>query len=515
MWRPLIVAISAALVLAIFAGYVTASYSFNLLVVGILGIALSWSIVRWPHWGLVFIIAFMSTILAPEFFAYVVDPKMIYYSQELMLFLILAGSLVYWARNHEDITIFQRLYLTPQSVAVTIFFAVVAIKSLAVMVERHFALSSISSMYNFNRGITFYLLFIPVLLLLDSRKRLRWMVGVLFTLGIIVMLRVFLELIFPQWSIWTDYSVAEPLAVETPLVDLAVQRLRAPGGTIELLCFWTGMMSIILQPWSWRRLAFYVPFTLAMLTGMILEFNRSYILPMAALMVLTAFLNRKYVRAKLLSVLVVAVLAVAVLAAFTGAMQKYIEAAVVRYGSALSSQSLESQSVTSRQIEQTYAFRAISDSPVFGIGLDELYRPPVPGMLDNLRWYIHNSYLWFWTYFGFIGLAAFLGVMGMSVIRSVVYWKRIKDPLLQSALLGCGFSLATLLAANFAAPKFYDYATVPVVALILGLSEAIIIWERNRDRGSRERRLNRQRFWNPGGRERRMNRGQRRDHASQ
>ncbi|MHB8859005.1 MAG: O-antigen ligase family protein [Thermoleophilia bacterium] len=482
MWGPLALAIGAALILPVLIGYIVPKYGFSTVLVLVVGIPFSWSIARWPAWGLLAIIAFMSTILAPEFLAYVVNPNSIYYYQEAMLFLILAGSLIYWSRNHEGVGIFERLYMTPQSVAVTIFFSVIVIKALTIIVEKHFALGTISAMYNFNRAITFYLLFIPVLLILDTRKKLRWMVGVIFVLGSITMLRVLLELLFPQWTIWTDISFSEPLALETPMVDLAVQRLRAPGGTVELLCFWTGMMSIILQSWTWRRLAFYIPFTLLMLTGMVLEFNRSYILPMAGLLLLTALLNRKYVRAKLISVLVVAVVAVAVLTLVTGAMQKYVEAAVVRYGSALSSQSLESQSLYGRNVETDYALQAISGSPVFGIGLDEFYRPPVPNMLDNLRWYIHNSYLWFWVYFGGIGLLAFLAVIGTSIIRSIIYWKRIADPLLSSALLGSGFTLATLVAANIAAPKFYDYATVPVVALMVGLIEAIILWERQRAR---------------------------------
>ena len=514
MWRPLVIASGAALFMALFLGYISARYSFSLLVVAIFGSILAWAIVKWPRFGLVVILAFMSTIVAPEFFAFQVNPKWIYYAQEIVLLLILIGSLMYWARNHDDVTIFQRLHLTPESLAVAIFFGVLLAKSLTIMIERHFSLSSANEMYNFNRGLTFYLLFIPVLLILDSQKRLRWMVKVLYILGTIVMIRVLLELLFPQWSIWTDISVSEPLAVETPLVDLAVQRLRAPGGTLELMCFWTGMMSIILQPWTWKRLAFYIPFTLAMLTGMILEFNRSYILPMAGLLLLTTLLNRKYVRMKLLSVLAVAAVAVLILMAVTGTMQKYIEASVMRYGSALSSQSLESQSVESRRIEQTYAFQAISQSPLFGIGLDELYRPPVPGMLDNLRWYIHDSYLWFWTYFGLVGLAAFVSVIVLSILRSVIYWKRVKDPLLQSALLGSAFSLATLLAANFAAPKFYDLAVVPVVAVLLAMSEAIIIWERKRDRGVRDRRVSQEPYRGPGSRERRKSASWFRDRAS-
>ncbi|MHB8793152.1 MAG: O-antigen ligase family protein [Thermoleophilia bacterium] len=478
---PVVLATLAAFVCAIFTGYIAASFQFKMMVALLVGIALTWSLIRWPRWGLVLILAVMSTVAAPEFFGWIADTKVVYWATEGLLLLIVATSLVYWVRSHPETTTFQRLYSSPQSIAITIFFGVVLIKAMAVMIERRFAPGSISQMYSFNRGLTFFLLFIPILLLLDTTRRQRWMVGVLYVLGSVVMVRVLLELLFPDWSLFTYISLSQPLAEETPYVDLTVQRLRAPGGTIVLACFWIGMMNIILRSWTVRRLAFYVPFTLVMLTGMILEFNRSYIIPMAGLLVLSTLLGRKNVRVKLLTVFAALVLALVIIATFTGVLQNYLDAAATRYGSAFSSQSLQSQSVTSRQIEQDYAWESIKGAMIFGIGLDEYYRPPVPGMLDNLRWYIHNSYIWFWTYFGLVGLVAFLGMIGTAVIRSVINWKRISDPLLQTALLGCGFSLTTLLAANFAAPKFYDYATVPVVAVMLGMVEVIILRERHRD----------------------------------
>ncbi len=473
--------IAAVLILAVLVGYISAAYDFKMIVVVIAGAALFWSVIKWPRWGLVLIIAFMSTILAPEFLGSYVNTNFVYYAQEILLFLIVAASLISWSRRNPGIGIFTRLFSSPQMIAFTIFFAVVLIKALAIMIERRFEFSTISSMYNFNRSLTFYLLFIPVLLLLDTRDRVRWMVRVMYALGIFTMVRILLQLIFPHWGIWTYISLSEPLATETPFVDVSVQRLRSPGGTIVLACFWTGIMFMVLQSWTWKRLAFYVPFTLVMLAGMILEFNRSYILPMGGLLVLVMLLNRKNVRIKLLTVVAVTIMVLALLAAFTGSTQKYIDAATVRFGTALSSQSLESQSLTSRQIEQNYAWESIRGAPLFGIGLDEYYRPPVPGLLDNLRWYIHDTYIWFWTYYGIIGLGAFLAIMVTALVRSAFNWKRITDPMLQAALIGLAFAVVTMIAANFAAPKFYDYATVPAVAMILGLIEAIILSERRRD----------------------------------
>lgn len=478
---PVLIAAVGALVLAVVAGYLTARFPLKNLSLLICAIALAGSLVRWPRWGLVLILAFMSTIFGPDHFSWFAEIKVINWATNGLMLLIVASSAIYWARNHPETGIFQRLFSSPQSIVTAIFIIVVLIKIMALIIERRFAVSSISQMYSFNRGLTFYLLFIPMMLLFDSGHRQRWMVGVFYTLGSIVIVRVLLELFFPDSSIFTNISMSQPLITDAPTVNEAILRLRTPGGTIELLCFWMGMMNIILRPWTWRRLAFYVPFTLAMLTGLILEFNRSYIIPMAGLLVFSTMLSRRNVRIKLFTLAAATVVVLAVAMSYSGALQEYADAASSRYGSAFSSQSLEAQGVTSRQIEQKYAWQKIEGAMLFGIGLDEFYRPPVPGMMDNLRWYIHNSYIWFWTYFGLVGLLAFLGMMATGIIRCITKWKRISDPLLQAALLGSGFSLVTLLAANLAAPKFYDDAVVPVVAVMLGLIEVIILRQRRLD----------------------------------
>jgi len=478
---PVLSTAMAALVLAIFSGYLTASFPSKMIVMMLGASALVWALVRWPHWGLVLILAIMSTVAMPEFFFWLADIKAIYWGTEGLMLLIIASSMIYWDRNHPEAGTFQRLFSSPQSIAIAIFLGVILIKAMALIIERRFAASSVSQMYTFSRSLTFYLLFIPVMLLLDNGRRQRWMVAVLYVFGSLVLVRVLMELFFPDLSIFAYISLSQPLSADTPNVDLAVQRLRTPGGTIALACFWIGMMNIILRQWTWRRLVFYIPFTVAMLTVMLLEFNRSYIIPMAGLLVLSALLGRKKVRIKLMTIMAVTALALFVTVTFTGSLQSYLDAVASRYGSAFTSQSLEAQSITSRQIEQNYAWQEIRGAIFFGIGLDELYRPPVPGMKDNLRWYIHNSYIWFWTYFGLVGLLAFLGMIFTGIVRCFTNWKRISDSLLQTALLGCGFSLVTLLAANIAAPKFYDYAVVPVVAVMLGMIEVIILRQRRLD----------------------------------
>ncbi|MHB0866611.1 MAG: O-antigen ligase family protein [Thermoleophilia bacterium] len=480
---PVIMALAfgAVLLLAVVIGYIAANNSLITVVTYTAIAGVAYMTYRSPRSGLILLLFFTSTMIAPEFL-YDFNPKNVYNGYEAMLILVTVSAMLEASRRGKGRGLFERFFSSPVALALTIFAAVIAIKSLTLIIEGHFKSGIITQMNTFNRGLGFYLLFGPALLLFDTRKKQRWLVMAFFALGGIVLARVLLELIFPTWSVFKPFTLAEPLADEVPTVDMSVMRLRAPGGTFMLACFWIGMMNLALRTWSWKRLAVYIPVTLLMLLGILLEFNRSYVIPMMLLFVAAMLLNRERVRAKMLTMIMVVVLAVSVLLITTTLINSYVDAVFVRFGTAFSSQSLESQSILGREIEQQYAWEAIRKAPLFGIALDEFYRPPVPNLLDNLRWYIHDAYIWIWTYFGIVGLASFLFVLGAAITRSLINWKRISDPLLQTTVLGFSFTLATLMFANLAAPKFYEFASVPVVAVMLGLMEAIIISSRREEK---------------------------------
>ncbi|MHB1389995.1 MAG: O-antigen ligase family protein [Thermoleophilia bacterium] len=476
---PLIMALTFGVVVLVSAaiGYETTNKGFLTVVVYAAIAGVTYMTFRSPRAGLILLLFFTSTMIAPEFL-YRFDPKNVYNGYEGMLILVTLSSMLEASRRGRGRGLFERFFASPVALAFTIFAGVIVIKSLTLIIEGHFKPGVISQMNTFNRGLSFYLLFSPALLLFDSRKKQRWLVMAFFALGGIVLARVLLELIFPNWSVFKLFTLAQPLADEVPTADMSVMRLRAPGGTFMVACFWIGMMNLALRTWSWKRLTFYIPMTVLMLVGILLEFNRSYVIPMIVLFVLAMFLNRKRVRAKLLTMVSIVVLVLVTLMFATTLLNSYVDAVFVRFGTAFSSESLSSQSVLGREIEQQYAWEAIQRAPLFGIALDEYYRPPVPNLLDNLRWYIHDAYIWIWTYFGIVGLASFLFVLGAAIARSVLNWKRIRDPLLQTTVLGFSFTILTLMFANLAAPKFYEFAAVPVVAVMLGLMEAIIVSSR-------------------------------------
>ncbi|MHB0914834.1 MAG: O-antigen ligase family protein [Thermoleophilia bacterium] len=468
--------IAAVLTVSVLAALLAPRFQFSTIVALIFVVFAVYASYRAPRVATFVFIIYTSTIISPEYFGYFVDINLIYWGAELFLLVIVIGAIV--QRVREGAGAFNDFTLSPVALSLLLLGAVISAKSFVFLVETRFPQWAFSHVYTFNRSLGFFALFIPVYLLFNTEKRQRLFLTVVMVLGGIIAFRVILEVLFPQLWIFDWIGFRETLASEFPSVDVDILRLRAPGGSLVQVCFWMGLMNMVLRPLEFKRLALYLPLTMLMLTGILLEFNRSYVVPMIGLMGVAMLLNRPAVRAKITLLLLVATFAVVGLSMVTGVIGEYLAAFSERYTSAFAQETFKTQSLSSRKIENTYAWESISEEPVFGIGIDEYYRPPIPGMLDNLRWYIHNGYIWYWVYFGFIGLAALVAAVVAAVYRGFTGWQKVQDPFLQSGVLALTFTMLTLAIANFYAPRFYEYGTVPVIALIVGMIEAIVVRSR-------------------------------------
>lgn len=468
--------IVAVFLVSVFAALLAPRVSFSGIISLIIVVMALTASYRRPQVATFVFIVYSSTIISPEYFAYFIDVNLIYWGAELFLLLIVVGAIVQRVRQGSGA--FHDFTKSPVAVSLALLGSVITAKSFVFLVESRFPVWAFSHVYTFNRSLGFLALFIPVYLLFNTEKRQRLFLTVIMVFGSIIVIRVILEAVFPQLWIFDWIGLRETLASEFPSVDVDILRLRAQGGSLVQVCFWMGLMNMILRPLDFKRLAIFLPLTILMLTGILLEFNRSYVIPMIGLMGVALLLNRPAVRAKIAMLLMLFAFLIVGLSLVTGVVGEYLTAFGERYSSAFTEETFETQSLNSRKIENTYAWESIRKEPVFGIGIEEYYRPPVPGMLDNLRWYIHNGYIWYWVYYGFLGLAALVAAVAVAVFRGFTGWQKVKDPFLQSGVLALTFTMMTLAIANFYAPRFYEYGTVPVVALIVGMIEAIVV--RNR-----------------------------------
>jgi O-antigen ligase len=132
-----------------------------------------------------------------------------------------------------------------------------------------------------------------------------------------------------------------------------------------------------------------------------------------------------------------------------------------------------------RKIENQYAWRNIVQHPLLGIGLFNIYRPPLPGMnigregWDSKR-FIHNGYLWVLVNMGLIGFIPLMWFYIRFLIRGLLNWRKIRDPKERSVVLGyaiCGVALSLSILVE---PRLMQWRGIMVIATIAGMNEVII-----------------------------------------
>jgi hypothetical protein len=130
----------------------------------------------------------------PEFFAPWIDSNLVYLLYEFLLITLVGRSLLAGGTPG----VFQRLYRSPVAISLTVFAAIVAAKSLVILIDSRFAHSTINSVYLFDCSLSFYLLFVPVLIYFNEVRWQRWLVRVMFVLAGIVVTGVILQVAFPH-----------------------------------------------------------------------------------------------------------------------------------------------------------------------------------------------------------------------------------------------------------------------------------------------------------------------------
>jgi O-antigen ligase len=137
------------------------------------------------------------------------------------------------------------------------------------------------------------------------------------------------------------------------------------------------------------------------------------------------------------------------------------------------------ENLAPRWEEIQYAWTAISQHPILGIGLHNTYRPPFYlGEPAGLRTYVHNAYLSLWLKTGLLGLTSFVWLSVAFVKRGCRDWLRVKDDSLRAIYLGCTMAYVGMMISNVVSPSFVQAGSLAILGVILGINEAISIQNR-------------------------------------
>jgi len=333
------------------------------------------------------------------------------------------------------------------------------------------------------RRIMYYFLFFVITNLIRDKKQIRVIFGGLFGIAVIVSLAMII-----QAKVGESVHIM-PGRVESTGQAFQATRIIPPGEVAIFVTFISAVcaMSIMNKPFFRTAYFYLIP---VFGGGLLLTYNRQYwgseIFSLFVFAVLISKRGKRRFFSWLAIVIVSIILIVLPLTRLSKTFRDYSGSIVERFSSIFTvKETFASSSLEWRKLENQYAWRSIVKHPIFGIGLYNRYRPPVPGQEDrkdwDVRYFIHNGYLWILINMGLLGFLPFMCFYISFLARGFSNWRKIRDPIEKSAVIGYTISGIALSLSILVEPRIMQDYGIVVIATIIGLNEVII--KRN-DKGS-------------------------------
>ena len=326
------------------------------------------------------------------------------------------------------------------------------------------------------RVLTYYLIVILITNLIRDERQIRFLI-----IGLFVIAAVVAATMLIQTMIGESVQLM-PGRIETAGTfgqEYEALRILPPGQTLIFISLITSICVIAFRQQSSLFVFGYFYLVILLGIGVVLTYNRNYWVALLLAVSLLLLMIRTKNKNKLLALLmVVTISAGSLFALFDGSggkVDKTFDAVSSRFSSLVTGKKLiQSSSLEDRYLENRYAIKQIERHLILGIGLGNDYRPEVPGIRQNLTYYVHNAYLWILIDTGLPGFLFFFWFYIQFLIRAVKNWKRIQDNFLKSAVLGFMISGIVILPMALVTPIFLQWYSIVVIAIMIGLTESII-----------------------------------------
>lgn len=196
---------------------------------------------------------------------------------------------------------------------------------------------------------------------------------------------------------------------------LGITRVRPPGLTLTYIVAAFAACYVFWGPRQRRFVAVGV-FAVSMI-GVILSYNRNMLLGLVLGLLVAGLIAKR--RSRFVTGMIVLAIVAVVALQFASLAGPRAQSVAERFISAGNTATLRSASLAERGRENASAMRALSSSPVTGIGWGPSYDPVTP--------WIHNQYLGLWLNTGLLGLIVFVGALAVTWVRGV-HWAHSSEP---------------------------------------------------------------------------------------
>jgi O-antigen ligase len=334
------------------------------------------------------------------------------------------------------------------------------------------------------RVLSYYLTFFIVTNLVRDRRQLNFLLNGLFILATIVAAAMVAQFLLGD-TIQLLPGRVEALNTQGTVFE-DITRILPPGWSIVLVSFVTLLCILVLEkpkPFGWLKF-----FPLGILgLALLVTFLRSYWAVLILVIILLGYLLRGVEREKLIKwgLLVISLAIIILLFIFSNPgsrAAKLVDASLTRLSTLGDSGTFQGQdsSLNWRMLENEYALTSIVAHPLIGSGMGFTYRPwdsrlDVPGNSFDFRKFIHNGYFWILLQSGMLGLLSFMWLSFSFLLRGFKYWRKISTPRLRGVVLGFTLVYLAVIIAAVVNSTFMQWRWTPVIGILMGLNEVILI----------------------------------------
>lgn len=417
---------------------------------------------KWPEYAILSILAITSGIINPLELPYLDLGPVSFHSTDLMLFGLLAITLVRVLIHPQ-----YRIAISPLMLPLGIFL----VAFLGSVIQGLFIRDvPVNMVLRLSRLISYWVLFFSAFYLIRSERALKRLLNGIWIISGLVALGLILRDVIPGNFIFPVYM--HPY-------EAGIERVYMPG---ERLLFVMLPVSLAMLAVKGRQRTLMLQFLLVgYLFWLLSSFQRNYWIAtgLACLLVLVLLngMERLSLFRKLLPMVLVGILIVAVVLLISPQrLLDWGQATLTRLRSLSADVVLMDENVQYRIRETRFAIEQFRRHPLFGIGLGNSYRPLFGDESNTiaLNWYLHNAYLWIGTMMGLAGLIPFLWLCIAFLIRCWRFWHRIPEPEARAIYVGFGAAFLGTMVSNIVAPNFFQDWALSIYPLLIAVNEIMI-----------------------------------------
>ena len=335
------------------------------------------------------------------------------------------------------------------------------------------------------RVFAYYLTFFAVTHLVRERRQLNLLLTGILLIAIVVAGAMVLQFALGS-SVQLVPGRVEALVTQDSLYE-DITRILPPGWSTVMITFVVILCLVVLEKselLKWAYLLLVILFGLAL----VLTFLRSYWAALIAVGALLVYLFKGRERANFAGAMLMILFfgSVAALVVFIdpdSRAARLVYASMDRLGTLGDAETFQGQdsSLNWRVIENEYAYVAIAEHPLIGLGMGTPYRPldsrldyrTADGTMTDGSSFIHNGHLRIMLQSGIVGYLSLAWLSGLFLSRGFKFWRNLTDDRMKAVVLGLLLVYLAIIIAAVANSTFMQWRWTPLLGMMFGVNEVI------------------------------------------